>query len=173
MAKRRWSQRLALCGAAALALAGCGSSGSSASSGPTKAQYVAKADAICKAAGEKTAPLISKLVAGGAGLASGSASAAHELAPVVGKVHEYAAASLTQLRALERPKGEASAIEKFLSPLSNVVGAAGQAASSLSSGQGSAALGLLAQVQTEAQQATKAASAYGVAPCASVVAALG
>ena len=164
----------ALCGAAVLVLAGCGSSNSSSSSnGPTKAQFVSKADAICKAAGEKTAPLVSKLLAGGAGLASGSATAARELAPIVAKLHEYAAASLAQLQALKRPKGEASAIQTFLSPLSNVVGAAGQAASSLGSGQGSAALGLLAQVQTEAQQATKAASAYGVAPCGSVLAAIG
>ncbi len=154
-----------------LLLAGCGSS--SKPSGPTKAQYVTKADAICKAAGEKTAPLISKLEAGGAALASGSPAAARELATVVGGLHEYGASALTQLRALKQPKGEKTAVESFLSPLSNVVSAAGQAASSLSSGQGSAALGLLADVQSEAQKATKAADAYGVAPCGSVVAAIG
>ncbi len=165
---------LLVCGvfALALALAACGSSKPKAS-GPTKAEYITKANAICKAAGEKTAPLISKLEAGGAALASGSPAAARELASVVAKVHEYGVASLSQLRSLKQPKGEAAAIERFLSPLSNVVAAAGQAASSLGSGQASAALGLLAHVETEAQAATKAADSYGVTPCGSVVAVVG
>ena len=154
-----------------LLLVGCGSSSSS--SGPTKAQYVAKADAICSAAGAKTAPLISKLVAGGASLASGSASGARELAPVLAKLHDEAAASLAQLRALKQPKGEAAKIESYLSPLTNVVAAAGQAAASLRAGQAAPALGLLGQVQSDAQQATSAAQAYGVAPCGSVLSALG
>jgi hypothetical protein len=155
-----------------LLLAGCGSS-SGTPSGPTKAQYVAKADAICKAAGEKTAPLISKLEAGGAALLSASPAAARQLSTVVGGLHEDGSSALAQLRALKQPTGEKTAIESFLSPLSNVVSATGQAASSLGSGQGSAALGLLAEVQAEAQKATKAADAYGVQPCGSVVSAVG
>lgn len=168
-------RRLALCGAAALSLlaSACGSSSSSKSGAPTKAQYVAKADAICKAAGEKTAPLIAKLESSGASLASGSAKAARELAPVVEQLHTDAAASLSQLRGLQRPDGQHAATESFLSPLTDVVGAAAQAGSSLSAGQGAAALGLLAQVQTDAQQASSAARAYGVGPCGSVVAAIG
>jgi hypothetical protein len=151
-------------------LAGCGSSSSSA---PTKAEYVAKADAICKAAGEKTAPLVTKLESSAGAIASGSATVAREVAPVLVKLHEVGASSLSQLRALKEPTGEKAAIEKYLSPLTNVVAAAGQAASSLGAGQPSAAFGLLAQVESDAQQATSAAGAYGVAPCGSVVAAIG
>lgn len=158
----------------ALALVGCGGGGShNSSSAPTKAQYTAKADAICKSAAAITAPLIAKLESSGPALATGSASVARELAPIVSKLHEVGSSSLAKLRALKPPAGQAGAVEEFLSPLTNVVGAAGQAASSLSSGQGAAALGLLAQVETDAQQATSAARAYGVAPCGSVVAAIG
>ena len=92
---------------------------------------------------------------------------------MLAQLHDTAAGSLAQLRALSRPKGENTKIEGFLSPLTDVVEAAGQAASSLDAGQASAALGLLAQVQSDAQQATSAAQAYGVAPCGSVLSALG
>ena len=170
------ARRLALCGALALTLlaAGCGSSKkSSSSSATTKAQYVARAEAICRAVGQKTGPLIAKLESAGPSLLSGGAQSARELAPVVEDLHADAASSLSELRALKRPKGLDEGVESFLSPLSNVVGAAAQAASSLSSGQGSAAIGLLAQVQAEAQRATKAADAVGLAPCGGVLAALG
>lgn len=151
-------------------VAGCGSSSKS---GPTKKEFVASADAICTAAAKVTAPLIAKLEASGAALATGSAKAARELAPVLAKLHEEGASSLARLRALKRPAGEKAAIERFLSPLTDVVSAAGQAASSVAAGQGSAAIGLLAQVESDAQQATSAASSYGVAPCGSVVSAIG
>lgn len=168
----RYQRCVTSCGAIVLVLVvtGCGSSSNS---GPTKAQYVAKVDAICKSAGSKTAPLVSKVVAGGASLASGSARAAHELAPVLQQLHATGAASIAQLRALKQPIGESSKIEGFLSPLTNVVAAVGQAASSLSAGQPSGALGLLAQVESDAQQTMSAAQAYGVAACGSVLSALG
>lgn len=154
-------------------LASCGGSSKSSSSAPTKAQYVAKADAICEAVGRKTAPLLSKLEASGPALLAGSATAAHEAAPLLRELHSEASASLSQLRALRAPKGDGAAIERFLSPLTNVVAAAGQAASSVSAGNASSALGLLAQVETDAQRANSAARAYGVAPCGSVVSAIG
>lgn len=157
-------------GAIAAVLAGCGSSSNS---GVTKAQYVAKADAICKAAAAQTGPIVGRIIAAGPALASANAKTAKEIAPLVGRLHEQAASSLAQLRALKEPNADHSGIERFLSPLTNVVGAVGQAASTLRAGQGSAALGLLAQVQPEAQQAASAAQAYGVGPCGSVLSALG
>ena len=150
----------------ALAVAACGGS---TKSGPTKAEYVAKLDAICKTAAEKTAPLLKQLEADAPAILSGNASRGREVAPVVQHLHEYGVSILSQLRALKQPKGEKAAIERFLSPLTNVVSAAGAAATSLSSGQVTGTLGLLEQVETQAGQAGSAATAYGAGPCGSVV----
>jgi Tfp pilus assembly protein PilP len=151
-----------------LALSGCGGS-----SAPSKSQYVAKADAICSVAHNKTAPLIGQVIAAGASLASGNAKSARQLAPVVQRLHAAAAAALAQLQALRQPSGEHAAIERFLTPLASIVEAIGKATTAMSSGQAPQALGLLAQVQPVTQQATSAAQAYGVPQCGTVVSALG
>lgn len=156
--------------AVAVLVAGCGSSKPS---GPTKAEYVAKADAICNAAKARTEPLVKELTTAGARLATGGPSFAREVAPVVQHLREEAEASLKKLRALKRPKGESAAIERLLTPLGSVVAAAGQAEADLKAGQGAQALALLAQVQPDAEAASKAAKAYGVAPCGEVLAVLG
>jgi hypothetical protein len=163
----RSSRLLTVCAAAALAPA-LGACGSGSSSGPTKKQYVAKADAICNAAAAKTAPLISRVAAAGPALASGSPKTAREIAPALKQVYEEGAASLAELQALKQPDGDKKAIEGFVSPLTNVVAADSQAYSSLSAGQAAAALGLLAKVQADAQRVTSAAQAFGVAPCGRV-----
>src|SRR5208283_948947 len=125
--------------ACALLLAACGGSSSS---GPTKAEYIAKVDAICKTTSEKTAPLIKQLEGAATGIVAGNPARAREAAPVVERLEQYGSSALAQVRALPQPHGEKAAIERFLSPLTNVVSAAGQAASSLHSGQAGGALGL-------------------------------
>lgn len=150
-----------------LALAGCGSSG------PSKSHYTSEADAICKSAQAQTAPLIKQIAAEGASLVSGGAASARRLATAVERLRTIAASDLAQLQALKQPSGDHAAIERFLTPLASVVGTIGQAASTLSAGQGPQALGLLEQVQPVAQQVTSAAQAYGVQPCGSILAALG
>lgn len=163
----RSSCLLSVCAAAAL-IPGLAACGSSSSGGPTKEQYVAKADAICNAASTKTAALISKIAAAGPALASGSAKAAREIAPTVRQVHEQGAASLAELRALKQPKGDKKAIEGFVVPLTNIVAAIREAASSLSAGQASTALAHLANVQADVEREISAAHAFGVARCGGV-----
>jgi hypothetical protein len=151
-----------------LAVASCGGGG-----GPGKAQYIAKADAICQGAQTRTAPLIEQITAAGASLVSGGASSARRLATVVQRLQAVAARSLAQLRALRQPSGDRTAIERFLTPLASVVDAIGQAATALRSGQAPQALTLLLQVPPVAQEVTSAAQAYGLRQCGSVVSALG
>jgi hypothetical protein len=151
-----------------LALAGCGGGG-----GPSKSQYIARADAICQAAQSQTAPLIQQITAAGASLVSGGAPSARRLATAVQRLHDVAAGSLAQLRALRQPSGDHGAIERFLTPLASVVDAIGQAATALGSGQAPQALALLQQVQPVAQQVASAAQVYGLRQCGSVVLALG
>lgn len=151
-----------------LALAGCGGGG-----GPSKSQYIAKADAICHAAQTQTAPLVQQVSATGAALATGGAGSAQRLATTVQRLHDVAAGSLAQLRALRQPSGDHAAIERFLTPLASVVDAMRQAAAALGSGQAPQAFALLQQLQPVAHQVTNAAQAYGLRQCGSVLSPLG
>jgi len=148
-------------------LAGCGSSKKN--SGPTKAQYVASVDAVCSAAKSHTAPLIQQLTSAGTRIATGGPAFARQVAPVVQKLRMEAEASLAKIKMLKRPAGESAAIERLLSPLSSIIAVAGRAEAELKAGQGAQALGLLAQVQPDAEAAAKAAKEYGVAPCGEIL----
>jgi hypothetical protein len=151
-----------------LVLAGCGGS-----SGPSKAQFVAKADAICKTTQAQITPLVNQIAAAGAQLLTGSASATRQVATVVQHLHTVAAASLAKLRALAQPSADHKAIQKFLTPLASIVDSMSKAASALSEGQGPQALALLQTAQPLAQQVTGAAKDYGLVQCQSILSALG
>lgn len=160
----------ALAAAGLLALASCGSSG------PTKSQYVAKANAICASARTQTTPLIRQLTAAAVGLASPGANAARsarQMASAVGRLQSVSARELSQLRKLQQPSGDHAAIERFLTPLAGLVDAIGRAGAALRGGQPQRALAQLAEVQPTSQQVTRAANAYGMRQCGSVLTALG
>ena len=107
---------------AALALPGCWLQCAAApSSAPTKAQYVAKVDAICKASRVlKTAPLVKQLerCRDQHSLAGNEARAREASSGGRTSCTNTASPSLAQVRALAQPHGETAAIERFLSPLS-------------------------------------------------------
>jgi predicted small lipoprotein YifL len=157
-----------------LMLAGCGSSG------PSKSQYVAKADAICQAAQTQITPLIEQVGASAVTLSSATRSAkliaAKQLSTALQRLHSVTAAYLEQLQKLEQPSGAHDAIERFLTPFATVVGAIGQAATTLGGTQamqGTRAFVLLGQIQPDVQQVTSAAQAYGLKHCATVLPAVG
>jgi hypothetical protein len=163
---------------AAVALGACGGSGGtsttkSTASGPTKAQFIAQADAICKTTEAKLAPLIKELAAGAAKLLAGTSSSTGQLATPLTKAHTVAAAGLTELQALAQPAGDHKQIEKFLSPLGQIVGSLATAAGGLSKGQSTEALAQLEQDQAPAQAVTGAATAYGLRGCETIFSALG
>ena len=121
---------------------------------------------------KRTAPLISKLVAGGPGLASGSPGAARELAPVVAGVHEYAASasrSCAPCKPQRRKDGDRKVPIAALQRRRR--GRPGRLLAELRAGLGRArpARG----VQSEAQKATKAARRMGSPNAGAVVAAIG
>jgi len=167
MPKRKPTIPATLALLAVLALAGCGSSA------PTKAQYVAKADAICATESAKTAPLIREVTVAASALGTGSANGVPKLASAVSELHDVTATYLAQLQKLEQPSGDHAAIERFLTPFAGVESAIGQAATALHAGQAQKAVGLLVKVQPTAARATSGAREYGLAQCATVLAALG
>jgi len=164
---------LALAALLAFALGGCGSGHSTTTSGPTRAQYVARANAICEAVRAKTTPLISELQSSVAGILTGEKTAETRDATVVAQLHTYASQSLAQLEALPQPAADHAAIERFLTPLEAVVTAIGHAHTSLVTGQAAQAVATVTQIQPTAQAVTSAAHAYGLTECASVLGALG
>ena len=147
--------------------------GGSKSSGPTKAQYLAKADAICQATAARITPLIHQATAGAPAVAfGGGPSAARKLAPTFVKLRVAAAAGLHQLQALRQPSADHAAIVAFLSPLAAVVDAIGQAAGVLGAGNGGKAIQLLEQTLPIAQQVNSAAQSYGYNKCSTLLSAL-
>jgi hypothetical protein len=157
--------------AVALALAACGGGGgttttTSAAKAPSKAVYVHEVDAICLTVKAQTGPLIKQVLPLAESLEiSGSAAAATKLASIVGTLHSETAADLAKLRLLAQPAGAHAAIERFVSPLSTIVAAVGQAGTTLRSKTPSNAIGLLAQLSSTAQQVKSAARAYGLVTC--------
>jgi len=168
MNKRTLRVLAALAVLASVALAACGGS-----SGPTKQQYTARANGICKTAGTQIKPLVSHITTLAASLLTGGTASAHKLAAAVSQLHEIAAADLAKLRKLRQPGGDHAAIEKFLTPLSTVVKAIGSAATTLTGSQPLAALALLQQVQPTAAQVTTAAQSYGLTRCEQILGSLG
>lgn len=156
----------ALAGSAVIVLAGC------ASSRPTKAQYTADANAICRSASTQTTPLLEQLTSAAESLSSGGQTAARELTSALQKLHTAASSSLAKLRALEQPAAGHAAIERFLSPFATVTEALGQAAKAASAGQPQQALTRLAAAASASRQMTGAARAYGITQCEIIFAAL-
>jgi hypothetical protein len=163
-----------LCGT--LTLAACGGGGASttaANSGPTKAQYLSRSAAICKATEKRLTPLVLQ-VAGAAGqVFAGSPGAATKVIPAVEQLHTIAAAGLAKLTALTQPAGDHALIAKFLTPLSSIVQSIATALGGLKKGQGTQALAQLQADQTLAQQVTSAAKKYGLRQSETIFSALG
>jgi hypothetical protein len=166
----------AIVAVALLALAACGGGGKSATGSttpkaPTKAQYVAQANAICRTVQSQTGPLIKQVtpLAESLILGGGGGGATQKLADLVGKLDSYAAADFARLKALSQPTGDHAAIERFLKPLETIVAAVGQAVSSLHSKTPTAALGLLEQLAPTAAQVKSAAHAYGLTQCKQIL----
>jgi hypothetical protein len=162
----------------ALALAACGGGGGKASSsktasGPTKAGFVAKADAICKSAESQIASNAKVILAQAPSVLSGSKGAVTKLASVVAVLHAQAAAGLARLRALPQPAGDGKQIAKFIAPLTTIVDAIATAASGLRKGEGVGALEQIQGEQAVATQVTSAAKAYGLHGCETIFSALG
>jgi hypothetical protein len=102
----------------------------------------------------------------------GSSSTARQLAATLSRLHTVAADYLAQLQRLKQPSGDHAAINRFLTPLGQIVDAIGKAAVAIGNGQAPAAIGLLEQAGPVAQDATDAARAYGMRQCETVLAAL-
>ena len=156
---------LALIALLAGGLAACGGGGDE-DEGPTRAQYIARADRVCRDTTTQARPLLRRLVTAASGL---TPPPARTLAPVGREVHELARGHLARLRAIEQPQDERTAIAAWLKQTQAVVAAIGRSAAALSAGRRAEAFGTLQATQTSASQANAAASDLGLSDCATVL----
>lgn len=158
---------LTLLAAGAVVLAGCGSSK------PTRAQYDAKANAICAQVAGQSASLVGQVATAAGSLSSGGQSAARELAGALQSLHTLTGSSLSKLRALQQPESGRATIAQFLSSYGDVGEAVGQAASAAAAGQPQQAIARLQQAQPAAQRMAAAAKDSGMTRCETLLPALG
>jgi hypothetical protein len=140
-----------------LATLGCGGE-----EGPSRAEYQAKANAICAAARSRTAPLVEQLSAAAGSL---TAARAAEAAAAARRLETLAGRSVAQLRALEQPSGDTEEIERFVGAGERLVAAVGRAAQALRDRDVIRALGVVQQSRGLGREAEAAAAAYGLDQC--------
>ncbi|MGH2843744.1 MAG: hypothetical protein ACRDKL_09195 [Solirubrobacteraceae bacterium] len=151
--------------AGAALLSACGSSSL------TKADYNVKANAICRTAGSKTGPLITRLTAAAESLmSSGGHSASPALIGELRQLHGTAASTLAKLRALKPPTS--GRIDQFLTPFATVTAALGHATEDAGAGRLQKALLEMEAVAPTSQRMTSAAKAAGLTACANALAAV-
>jgi hypothetical protein len=156
----------ALAGGGAL-LAGCGGSG------PTKAEYTAKANTICRGASTHTVPLVGRLTSAAGSLSAADPAAARRLAGTLEQLHTVAATTLAQLQALAQPAGDRAAIERFSSSLAVVAETLRTTATAGGAGQPRETLAQLEATAADAGRMASAAGAYGLNECATLLGPLG
>lgn len=141
-------------------VAGCGSSGS------TKTDFIAKANAICRSASTKTAPLAQELIAAAASLSSSSGhSAGHHLTTALRKLDSTATNTLTRLQSLKLPTADRAEIERFLTAFASANDGLGRAAKAAGSGQPEQALSELKSLAADAGRMVRAAKASRLTVC--------
>ena len=156
-------------------LGGCGGAATgttTATSSPAtaKAEYVAKANAVCAAAAARTGKLLGEVEgATTAAMRAPSASAGTQLAVLVGHLHDGALTVLGQLEGLKAPAGEEAAVERFLQPLAHSIAGLGEAARAITGGHATRALGSLVELQAKTPQLASAAQAAGLSQCEGVL----
>ena len=109
--------------AAAVLAAACGGD-----DGPSRAEYRARANAICATAEARTAPLVRQLSTAARSL---SAARAPEAAAIARRLQTDAGRYVAQLRRLEQPSDDNDEIEAFLGPAERLVDGLGRAAVAL------------------------------------------
>ena len=164
---------------ATCAIAGCGGSSSTTTTGagttaaagvPTKAEFVAKANAVCATASAQTGKLLSEVEAATtAALSAPSAHSAAQLAGLVAQLHSAALRVLGELQSLNPPASDRAAISQFLTPLTHAITGLGEADKAITSGHATQALSSLLTLQSKTPQLAAAAHAYGLTGCEGVL----
>jgi hypothetical protein len=154
---------------AAVLLAGCGSSQSPAkstgttgasSTGNTRAEYIAKADALCKSAHTRQGAVHGK--------ANGKTTAA-ELVPLLRQQATIAKALATSLDALTPPPGDAVAVGRFDHAVTELSVFSVALANSIHADHAYAARALALKLASWRQQETLLGQGYGYKVCANGV----
>jgi hypothetical protein len=158
--------KLSVCALAALVLAGCGTStntppstGSTgtASTGNTRAEFIAKADALCQAAHAKQGTVHGKAT---------KKTTATELVPLLRAQAKIAKSLTTSLRALSAPAGDSAAVTRFEHAVTELSVYSTALANSIHANHAYAARALALKLTSWRQQETLLGQGYGYKVCA-------
>jgi hypothetical protein len=153
---------------AALVLAGCGSTASSPSTtgttgastgttGNTRAEFIAKADALCKTAHTRQGAVHGK---------ANAKTTATELVPLLRQQAAIAKSLATSLRALTPPAGDATAVGRFVHAVTELNVYSVALANSIHANHTYAARALATKLASWRQQETLLGQGYGYKVCA-------
>lgn len=155
-----------------VALAGCGSSSESSNSPTAKAEFVAKADAICEATKAKQEPLRQKLeqVArkargeeqGAGGITDGTRQ---ELAWALGRIVAMSEASQSQVQDLGIPKEDAGQLEAIFQKVESSFESSLAYGAALEQREDAKAQAVAEKANTETHETAVLAKQYGFKVC--------
>jgi hypothetical protein len=153
---------------AALVLAGCGSTASppastgstAASGGNTRAQFIAKADALCKTARTKQGAVHGK---------ANSKTTASQLVPLLRQQSQIAKGLAASLTAVTPPTGDSAAVGRFEHAVTQLSVYSAALANSVHANHAFAARALALKLQSWRQQESLLGQGYGYKVCGSGV----
>jgi hypothetical protein len=153
---------------AAVALAGCGATASTsttgslttASPGNTRAEFIAKADALCKSAHARQGAVHGK---------ANAKTTASELVPLLRQQSQIAKGLAASLREIPAPTGDAAAVGRFEHAVTELSVYSAALANSIHANHTYAARALALKLSSWRQQETLLGQGYGYKVCANGV----
>ena len=153
---------VALLGAAALLVAGCGGGGGDADESATKAQFIIQAAAICRDVKQAHQPFAEKVdqLPEGAGL--------ERVAPLLEATLEQSRTGLARLRALDSPVADKRAIDAYFGAAEKLLEAHAQLADAARTNDRATGEKVAATVDALSDDERRLAAAYGLKHCGDV-----
>ena len=152
---------VAVLGAVALAVAGCGGGDEDPASDETltSAQFVAQAEAICRDVRRAHQPYTEQIEQ------LGARPNLKRLAPIIEATHAASRKGLARLRALERPPEDKGKIDAYLATAEKLLDVQGRLARSARAGDRGKAYKVSAPTLALSQDQRRQARAYGLEDC--------
>lgn len=159
----------------AIATSGCGGGdgGASATTGgatstaaPTRAAYIAQADAICRRTNERTAGT-NEQIAEINRRATSTESALAQAAPILAEAYRSQRASVAEFRALPAPAGDAAAVDRVVAGIEEQVALIGRIADAADAGDAARMRALSAELKLTRARVRGLLQGYGFRVCGS------
>jgi hypothetical protein len=150
--------------------AGCGGddggerSATAATAGPTRAAFIAEADALCRRTNAQIAATNTRITQINR-TATSERQALEDAAPLLAETYDAQRASVAELRALEPPAGDEAAVTRIVAGVEQQVAAVGQVADAAQAGDAARVRALGEDLQTTRTRVRGLFQGYGFEVC--------